>query len=100
MCMFYRDYRKRMKERKDSGSWTMMRKKTQVECSHIMWDLASESEKLEVRSENNSASESGKFWLVQDFCGCTLRTTHATGSWLLIELLDTGTDWCAALTER
>jgi hypothetical protein len=44
MCMFYRDYRKRMRERKDSGSWTMMRNKTQVECNHIMWDLISESE--------------------------------------------------------
>jgi hypothetical protein len=44
MCMFYRDYKKRMKERKDSGSWTMMRNKTQVEWNHIMWDLTSESE--------------------------------------------------------
>jgi len=64
-----------------------------------MWVLTIESE-IKVKSENNSASESGKFWLVQDFFGCTLRTTHAPGSWLLIELLDTGTDSCAALTKR
>ena len=98
MSMFYRDNRQRRNGTKGSKSWTVMRKQTQVECNHILWDLTNESrvkiksEMWKVKSDDNSVSDSEKSDLVPDFCGCALRTKRTNGFWLSAELLVDGKD--------